>query len=681
MKKILKYILISCGMLIVVLVDFQSVSADTAYKTFTIDGYGNYISTQTAYTAEGSITITDNTTLSKPSDMKTNQAGNLYVADTGNKRIVILEKDGTIIRSIENEKMMSPSGLAVTDEGKIYVADEAAKAVFVFSEEGELLRTFERPTAISFGEKNTFTPIKVAVDDRENIYVLSKGNSNGIILLNGTTENEFLGYFAPNTAQESPLTSFRKMIFTEEQLDRMLDTAPNSVTNVAVDTKGLVYTVTEGDVKDTLKKLNLGGKNIIKTDIRDQFSSAVTVGPLDNVFMTTTKGYIYELTSEGQLLFVFGGAEAGRQRNGLFGSISAIAVDGNNNLYVLDQEKGEIQTFQTTQFADLVHEALALYQNGYYTESKGPWQEVLQMNSLFEFAHLGMGEAYYKEGDFDAALRSYRLGRDEEGYSNAFWEVRNDWIRENIMMILAIILIWIILHKIGSIIQKKYGLFQTFIDAKRKVTNINILKKIGFTKRFITNPNDGFYGIKYEKKTSNISSIIIFGLLFVIFTLNKYFTGFIFKTVQEGVYTVASDFIVLMSGTILLIICIYLVSTITDGTSTFSQIFQGFAYALTPYLFLKPFVLLISNVITLNEQFLITFTNFIIYTWVLILLFIMIKELNDYNIGETVKTIFLVLFTLFIAVAILFIIYILIRQVVSFLVSIIGEAVYQIGHS
>ena len=659
---------------------FDTVSAETAYKTFTIDGYGSYISTQTAYTSEGSIPIIGES-LSKPSDLQVDKAGNLYIADTGNKRIVITEKDGTVLRIIENENLVSPSGIAVTNDGRIYVADELAHAVFVFSNQGELMRTFERPTALAFGEKNTFNPTKLSVDDRENIYVVSKGNSNGIILLNGTTENEFLGYFAPNTTQESPLTSFRKMIFTDEQLDRMLDTAPNSVTNVAVDTKGLVYSVTEGDVPETLKKLNLGGRNIIETNVRDQFASAVTVGPLDNIFMTTTAGYIYELTSEGQLLFVFGGADAGRQRNGLFSSVSAIAVDENNHLFVLDQDKGEIQTFQTTQFADFVHEALALYQNGYYTESKEPWQQVLQMNSLFEFAHLGMGEAYYKEADYDKALQSYRLARDEKGYSDAFWEVRNVWIRENIMMGLGLLIGSLILWKLLKMIQSKYGLFQSIITMKNKIKNIDLIKKLRFVKRFLVNPNDAFYGIKYEKKTSNLSAFIIYGLLFGVFILNKYFTGFIFKTIREGVYTVPSDFMLLVSGGFLLIVCIYLVSTITDGIASFSELFQGFAYALTPYLLFKPIVVLLSNVITLNEQFLLTFSNVIIYSWVLTLLFIMIKELNNYSVSETIKIIFLVIFTVFIAIVIIFILYTLIRQVISFVVSIIGEVVYQLGLS
>lgn len=679
--KTLKFSLISLLFFLLVIGQAHQVKAETAYKTFTIDGYGNYISTQTAYTAEGSLVIDDELGLNKPSDLQIDATGNLYIADTGNRRIVIIDKQGNNVRTIENEVFKSPLGLAINQQGDIYVADELAKAVFVFSNEGNLLRTFERPAAISFGENKPFSPTKVAVDDRENIYVVSKGNSNGIIILNGTTQNEFLGYFAPNTTQVSPLTMFRRMIFTEEQLDKMLDMTPNSVTNVAIDEKGLVYTITEGDVPETLKKLNLGGKNIINTEVKEQFASAVTVGPLDNIFMTSKAGFIYEITSEGELLFVFGGADAGRQRNGLFSSVVGIAVDEENNLFVLDQDRGQIQTFKTTQFADYVHEALALYQNGYYTESKGPWQEVLQMNSLFEFAHLGMGEAYYKEGDYTAALQSYRLARNEEGYSDAFWEVRNTWIRENIMTGLAIIVGVFVFVKALGYLDKRYRILQPVSAGIAQVTSVPLLQRLRFTKRFITNPNDGFYGIKYEKKTSVLSSFILFALLFIIFVFDRYFTGFIFKSVPDGMYTIGRDFLLLFGGAFLLVSCIYLVSTITDGVAKYAEIVQGFAYAFTPYLFFKPFVVLFSNVITFNEQFLITFSNFIIWSWVLILMVIMIKELNGYNIRETFRVIFLTLFTLFIAIAILFVLYTLMRQVVGFVVSIVGEAVYRIEHS
>ena len=85
-------------------------------------------------------------------------------------------------------------------------------------------------------------------------------------------------------------------------------------------------------------------------------------------------------------------------------------------------------------------------------------------------------------------------------------------------------------------------------------------------------------------------------------------------------------------------------------------------------------------VLTYNEAFIINFANFGIMTWVIILIFLTIKEINNYNFKETVKVIGLTIFTAFVFILIAFVIYILASQVVGFITSIYGEVVYRIGN-
>jgi hypothetical protein len=44
-----------------------------------------------------------------------------------------------------------------------------------------------------------------------------------------------------------------------------------------------------------------------------------------------------------------------------------------------------------TSFANLVHNAIALYQDGRYVEALEPWQKVLEQNALFDLANRGLG--------------------------------------------------------------------------------------------------------------------------------------------------------------------------------------------------------------------------------------------------------------------------------------------------
>jgi hypothetical protein len=128
-----------------------------------------------------------------------------------------------------------------------------------------------------------------------------------------------------------------------------------------------------------------------------------------------------------------------------------------------------------------------------------------------------------------------------------------------------------------------------------------------------------------------------------------------------------------------LTLCNYLVCTINDGEGRIKQIFTYICYSLTPYILLAPLSFVLSHVLTLNEQFLITLTNLTAIGWALVLLVLGIREVNNYTAKETAKVIFLTLFTVLILVLIIFIIYVLWAQVFEFISALFGEAVYRIG--
>lgn len=677
MSKMKKVIPILLAFLFLWLTDQQVIEANTAYKTFTEDGYGRYVETQTAYTVKQTIVKFDDELFKQAADLKIGKDGLFYIADSGNQRILVGNKNEELVRVIGKDILKKPNGLFLSHDDKLYVADEVAAKIFVFSLEGELLKEFGKPDSILFGKKEPFVPEKVAVDKRDNIYIISRGNSNGIIQINANN-GDFIGYFAPNQTVVSPLTAFRKAIFTEEQLSKMIDSIPATAKNINLDEKGLVYTVSQGEKVEAIRKLNVGGKNIIETDVYDPFPVSIETGSLENIFVAGENGFIYEYTSEGNLLFVFGGRDDGRQRVGLFSKISAVALDEKDQIYALDPEKNQIQVFQPTEFANLVHTALRLYQNGDYQASKAPWEEVIKLNSLFDFANLGLGEAYFKEENYKEALASFRLAKYKTGYSDAFWEIRNEWMRKYIIHFLVLIIGLVVMKKILDWVEKKYQFWHRFKQKVTKKYEFKLVKDLLFLKNLLRHPLDSFYRIKHENKTSVLSATVLMFLFFIIFILEKYFSGFIFRFVKDGVFEIGSDFAFVIAAFLLTIISNYLICTINDGESTFSHMYSGFIYSFAPYFIFKPFLILISNVLTFNEVYLLNLANFLIYTWVAVLLFLMIMELNDYTIRETFKIIFLTLFLMLITALLLFIVYVLISQMIQFVISVFNEGVYRV---
>ena len=674
--KNLNKLFVSVLITMVLIISFpMAVIAEVPYKTFTIDGNKDVTETQTAYLPEGRLVQFGELMLDQPEDMKI-QDNKIYIADTGNASIVVTDSKGSYGVRIGEGILKKPVGLDVVNNS-LYVADETLGQVLEFDLDGNLVYTFDRPIHPSFGKSAPFTPNKVTADERGNVYVISRGNSNGMIQLNKNTNNEFLGYFSPNLTSVSFMTAFRRLIFTEEQLSRMLNIIPNSPVNLTMDKEGLIYTITPQDNRDVLKKLNMAGRNIISTHVSDRMMSGIAVGPYENIFTVSSNGYIYEFNREGNLLFIFGGKDSGQQRLGLFTQVSAIQVDDENMLYVLDQSKGEVQMFKSTEFSDKVHEALILYQDGNYSESKDIWEDVLKVNSLFDFANLGMGEAHFKEENYSEALNSYKLSRNIPGYSQAYWELRNVQIRQNVIPFLGVLLSLIIIKKILGWVHKRYPI-KSYVRFKTKIQQNSLYQKLMFSFYYMKHPIDGSYGIKRENKTSNVSVLIIATIALLISSFSKYFTGFIFSTVKAGEFSLINDALITFIGFMFITTATYLVCTINDGESTYKNLVHGFVYSLTPYIVIKPILVFFSNYLTLNEAFLISFGELVIIAWVATLIFVTIRDINNYENKETIKIILLSIFTILIGILIIFVLFLLVNQLLSFIQAFIREAVYRI---
>ena len=137
-----------------------STYADTPYVTYTINGYGQIRQTQTAYLAHSTITKFGGEALSSPSDICIADDGLIYVADSGNRRIVVGNSDGELVRTIGEGTLVNPRGVFVTSDGSVYVADRDAEKIFVFGSSGELVAEYSKPTSPLYGDEVSFLPIK-----------------------------------------------------------------------------------------------------------------------------------------------------------------------------------------------------------------------------------------------------------------------------------------------------------------------------------------------------------------------------------------------------------------------------------------------------------------------------------------------------------------------------------------
>lgn len=672
MKKLLIWLLL----LLLMLLPCFSAQAATPYRTFSLGTDGDLVETQTAYEPVRTMTRFGEETLNNPGDLRMGPDGNLYIADTGNKRIVVVTKTGNLVKIIGDRKTLNrPTGVYVDDNLNVFVADEREEAIFVFDKNGEMIRTYEKPTHQLYGNSR-FRPNKVVLDKRGNLYVISTGNTNGIVQISPVGDGEFLGYYGANSSNISLLTRFRRLLFGANS-DAVGTIVATSSYNLCIDEKNMVYTVNQTGDDTSLRRLNVAGKDTMTPDYITIMNSAVAVNASGSVFTANANGRIMEYTSEGAMLFLFGTPDNGEQRVGTFQSVTGLVADDDYTLYVLDERLGSVQVLRPTEFANMVHEAFTLFQEGKYAESKEPWTEVLRMNSLFTYASTGLGEALYREGNYPEAMEAFRNGGYRQGYSDAYWEQRSNWLHTSLAGIMIAVVALIVVWQVVKYFDRRKHILSPIRKAGKWVGNIPIVSQVGYCFYMLKNPFDTCYGIKKEKKAGYISALIVLCIFFVLYVVNKYFAGFLFKTMPDGYYELFNDFLMVFGVFLLLTICCYLVCTITDGEAKFKDIFIGASYALVPMLIFLPIKLILSNVLTFNEQFFITLIDFVSYGWTAVLIILMIMYLNDYSLGKTVKTIIITLFTVLVVVALGVVLYMLISQLIDFIASIYGEVVYR----
>ncbi len=684
MKKTVKHNLFT-GLFLIVLAlglitaDAREVFADAPYRTYTVNGYGEVIETQTAYLPFETITKIGDEALKTPTDFALLEDGFVYILDSGNKRVVVADMEMNPVNIFGEGILVSPRGMYVTEDHICYIADRDANKIWVFDAEGSLLDSYGKPNSPMYGEGQEFLPLKIVVNDAGTMYVICESNNNGIVEISPVDGGTFLGYFGTNATDQSILRIIWRAVLTDAQRAKMQSNLPATPDNMAIDDKGVIYTVTRGEGREALKRLNIAGVNMIKPEAYEDLPAAVAVGNHDNVFVASQDGFIYEYNNEGELLFVFGGCDDGDQRIGLSTKVESIKVGKDDKIYVLDSDKAQLQVYETTEFTDYLHEALLLFSKGRYTESKEPLEKVLSMNNLFDYANMAMAKALYKEENYTEALEYAKLSKEMEVYSDSFWELRSSWLKHNLTTIAIIVLVLVAAFYIIRHLDRKKHILDKPRAVLRRFGELKYIKQVNYMFYFMRHPIEGCYGIKHNGSVSLLSSNILLAVFALIYIINRYFCGFLLKTVKEGSFDVFSDIGMILVVLALVVSCNYLMCTINDGEGKLKDIYCSLIYSMGPYITITPFVFLISHVVTDNEKFFVTFGNLVMFVWIAVLVFISIKEINDYTIGETVKIILLTIFTILIVCLLVFIIYVLWSQVFDFLQQIPREVVYRIG--
>lgn len=453
-------------------------SASVPYTSYVYDRNDRAVRAPDAYIPAGTL---DGEGLgvgsfSAPQDIFRDEAGRLYVVDTGNNRIVSFDSSGQNVREWKEfrrgdhlETLNAPQNVFVTTQGDLYIADTGNRRIIIADQEGTVLRILEKPKSDLFGENTEFKPQDLVVTSAGTVYALVEGVYQGAVIF--TPQGEFAGYYGSNKVKVSLSVLadfFWKNFMTAEQRSRMRRYVPVQYSSIQIDSEDFVYLTTESasSPSERVRKLNSLGQNILRSGSDEELffgdpgsfmlqgetnaTSLVAIDVVDDKYITVldrSQMRIFQYSQECDLLTVFG---CSGTLEGAF--VEPVGLCGaGNRVYVLDAQKNAVTVFELTPYGETLHTAIDIYTDGRYQDSLPYWNEILRYNSMSVLANRGIGKALYQVGKSEEAAVYFEKSNDKDGYSDAMADIRRAQIRENFQwIVLGLVLlavgIWL-LHR------------------------------------------------------------------------------------------------------------------------------------------------------------------------------------------------------------------------------------------
>jgi len=301
-----------------------------------------------------------------PLGIATDASDNIYVADTGNNRIVKFDSSLDFLGKIGstgsgNSQFSNPSGVAVDGSGNIYVADSSNNRIQKFDSDGNFLWTVG---AFGSGNEQFNHPIGVVVDSSGYVYVADSGNNR---IQKIDPSGNYVGQFGSKGSANNQFSY---------------------PTGVAVDGSGNIYVSDSGN--NAVKKFNSAGTwiwtntyglgnpqgvavdsggnvdvssiaydQILQYDSNGNYLRVMTgagfsdphglaVDSAGDIFVTDSYNHnnrIQILDSQGDYLGQFGSGGSG---NGQFNDPTGVGVDSLGNIFVTDANNFRFQKFDST---------------------------------------------------------------------------------------------------------------------------------------------------------------------------------------------------------------------------------------------------------------------------------------------------------------------------------------------
>ena len=683
MKKILSFLIVTAMCLLLVF-PLQAVAStydendQIPYSSYTY--WYNYSGTgkkpvynkpvYKTYKTIDSVSLNLEVPIEKITDLYTTHIGKTYLLDGKGSAVIILNQDyslNNVFYSIKSENgdlsFKNASGIFATDSGDIFIADTENARILCCDENGTLKNSYYLPDSRLIPSSFKYKPIKVAMDSRGYLYVLSDGSYYGAILY--SPSGEFLGFYGANTVKTSVTDAiaklWNKVILNDKKRSAKETTLPYQFTDLFIDGADFVYTATGNtstisngeEQKGQIRKLSPGGMDVLGSDDVNygdtdnghysQDILGVTVDGDGFVYaLDSAYGHIFIYDQNNSLIGAFGCGTRTGEQNGSFTSAEAIALNG-SDVIVADSTHNNITVFKITKYGKLLKQAQILTNKGDYTGSKKLWKEIFSQDKNNQLAYIGLAKAYYEEGKFSLSMKYAKVGCDRDTYAIAYKEIRNNWINEHFLLLVLAIVIIIAVIVYAVLFCKKR-------DIKLLTPNIRTTLSVW------AHPGTVYDVIMKKKGRFGLISVLLLVLFYVSTVMRDMLSGFCFTYFNSSSYNAFFVLLQTVGLVILLTVCYWGVSTLLFGRGKMFEIFIVICHSLQPMILSNLIYLILTNFALPSE---IGFLNILTVAMTIYTAFLMIMGLmriSDYEfskfVGVTVLTVCGMVCVLFVGIVV-----------------------------
>jgi YD repeat-containing protein len=270
--------------------------------------------------------------LSAPAGIATDAEGNVWVADTGHRRIQKFNSEGEFISQFgadgaSDGQFSSPRGIAVDSKGNVWVSDSVSSRVQKFNSKGEYLAKFG-----SYGTGNgKFNSLQgLAVDAQGHVWAVNAASGKSRVQ-EFSTEGTYLSQFGTSGSADGQLMEPK---------------------GVAIDAKGNIWVADTGN--NRIQKFNSKGEYLAKFGSLGtgngqlKSPSALSFDGEGNIWVTDAgNNRLEKFSSEGAYLGQFGAAG---NKAAQFSEPHGIAIDAKDRAWVADTGNDRVQESTASEF-------------------------------------------------------------------------------------------------------------------------------------------------------------------------------------------------------------------------------------------------------------------------------------------------------------------------------------------